>query len=73
MYSFTKLLYCYLKPYIVKKQVGLILCHLKLSPILQKLHLVFLVVKLTTISNNLISKRYSSPLSNLVIINGEEE
>ena len=50
-----------------------ILYCLKLSPILQRLYLVFHIVKLTTISKNPISRRYSKLSPDSVIINREEE
>jgi len=55
----------------IEKQVGPMLYHLKLSPILQKLYPVFLVVKLSTTPNNFIPRRHFDPSP--IIINGEEE
>jgi len=49
------------------------LYHLKLLSILQRLYLIFLVVKLTTTSNDTISRRYFSLPPNTIIINREEE
>lgn len=69
----AKLFHYYLRSYVVKKQVGSILYCLKLSLILQRLHLVFPTVKLTVTSHNPTPKRPSSPSSNLVIINKEKE
>ena len=54
-------------------QVGPILYYFKLSLILQKLYLVFLIVKLIAISIDFISRKCLSPPFNLVIINGKEE
>lgn len=45
----SKLLHCYLESYMIEKQVGPMLYHLKLSPILWILYLVFHVVKLSAI------------------------
>lgn len=73
IYPYTKLSYWYLKSYIVKKQVGLILYCLKLSPTLQRLHLVFPVIKLVTVLTNSIPKRYSSSSLDPAIINKEEK
>ena len=51
----------------VKKQVGLIACCLKLTFIIRRLYLVFNIVKLATIPKNLIFSRYSDSLSNLIL------
>lgn len=72
-YLSTKLFYCYIRSYIVEKQVKLMLYYLKLSSTLQRLHLVFSMVKLTNPPNNPILERYFSFFPNLVIINREEE
>ena len=69
---FIKLPHCHLRPYMVEKQVELILYYLKLSQALQKLYLVFPVVKLITVLTNFISRRFSSLSLNLIIIDGEE-
>ena len=63
-YSSAKLSYCHCRSYKVKKQV---------EPILCRLHLVFLVIKLAATSGNLITRRYSSTPLNLAIIDREEE
>jgi len=47
--------------------------HLKLSPTLQQLHLVFHIVKLTTASKDPISGRHSEPPSNPIIADREKE
>ena len=47
--------------------------YLKLPPVLQKLYLVFYVIKLTLASKDPISSRYSSLPLDLIIINKEEE
>jgi len=47
--------------------------YLKLSLMLQRLYLVFLMVEHTAFSDNLISKRYFNTFPDLVIIDGEEE
>lgn len=72
-YSSTKLSHCYLRPYIIEKQVGFISYYFKLFFTLQKLYLVFSVVKLSATSNDLISRRYSNTLLNSVIINREKK
>ena len=50
-----------------------ILYCLKLSPTLQKLYLVFYIIKLTTIFKNPIPRRHSKLPPDSVIINREEE
>ena len=47
--------------------------YLKLPPILQKLYLVFLIVKLSTTSDDLIPWKYSSLPLDPVIIDEKEE
>ena len=47
--------------------------HLKLPLVLQRLYLVFHVVKLTLASKDSISGRYSSLSPDLIIINKKEE
>jgi len=49
------------------------LYHLKFFLALQKLHPVFHVVKLTTVSKDPISKRYSEPILDPIIVDGEEK
>ena len=71
--SSAKLFHCYLRPYMIEKQVGLILYHLKLSPTLWRLHSVFHIVKFTAVSEDFIPRRYLKLPLDLVIINGEEE
>ena len=71
--SSTKLLYYHLRSYIVKKQVDPILYCLKFSPTLQRLHLIFHIIKLISTSKDLILERYSSLSLNMVIIGREEE
>ena len=73
LFGYLYNIYHCLKSYIVEKKVRLILYFLKLLPILQRLHLVFPVVKLITILNNSISRRCSSSLPDLVIINKKQE
>ena len=72
-YLSTKLSHYYLRSYIVKKQVGPMLYCLKLSPTLWRLYLVFLVVKHIAIPADLISRKYFSLSSDLVIIDKKEE
>jgi len=71
-YSYKLSHYC-LKPYIIEKQVRLILYYLKLLSTLHRLYLIFLVVKLITAPTNSISGKYSSSSLDLVIIYKEEE
>ena len=73
IHSSTKLLYYCIGLYVVEKQVGLMLYYPKLLSILQRLHLIFPVVKLTTAPNNLIPKRYSTITPDSIIIDREEE
>jgi len=54
----TKLFYCCLSPYIVEKRVIPISYCLKLLLALWRLHLVFNVVKLTTIPKDFILSKY---------------
>ena len=49
------------------------LYYLKLPSTLQKLHLVFLVVKLIVISADFIPRKYSSSPLNLAIIDEKKE
>ena len=72
-YSSIKLSYYYLEPYIVEKQVRLMLYCFKLPPMLCRLYLVFHVVKLTLVPNNLILGICSSSSLNLIIIDREEK
>ena len=72
-YSFAKLFHYYLRSYVVEKQVEFILYCLKLLFELQRLYLMFLVIKLTAASNNPIFGRFSSLFLDLVIIDKEEE
>ena len=69
----SKLLYCYLGPYVMEKQVGLMLYHLKLFFILQILYIVFHVVKLSITFEDPISEQYLCFQLDLIIINREEE
>ena len=71
--SFAKLFHYHLRPYMVEKQVGFILYCLKLLFGLQRLYLMFLVLKITTTSNDPILRRFSSLFLDLVIIDREEE
>ena len=71
--SSAKLYYYYLEPYMVEKYIKPILYYLKLFSTLQKLHLVFPIVKLIIVSGDSIFERYSSLYINLVIINRKEE
>ena len=54
--------------YIVEKKVGFILYYLKLLLVLQRLYLIFNVVKLITALKDLISCRYPNLLLNFIII-----
>ena len=49
------------------------LYYLKLSPVLQRLHPMFHIIKLIPASKDLIPERYSSSSLNLIIINEEKE
>ena len=69
----TKLSHHCFRPYIIEKQVRSMSYCLKLPPALQRLYLVFHIVKLTTIPKNSISRRHSKLSLNPVIINREEE
>ena len=66
--SLAKLLHHCLKSYMVKKQVKLILYYLILLSVLQRLYLVFSIVKLSITSNNPISRKYSNIPLDLVIL-----
>jgi len=57
-HPFTKLFYCCLSPDIVEKRVIPISYYLKLLLALWRLHLVFNVVKLTTIPKDFILSKY---------------
>jgi len=69
----AKLLYYYLGSYIVEKWVGLMLYCLKLSLALQRLYLVFYIIKLMSGLEDPIFERYSKSSLNPIIIDGEEE
>lgn len=69
----AKLLHYYLRPYMVEKQVRSMWYHLKLPPTLWRLYLVFQVVKLTTTSEDPISRRYLKLSLDPVIVNREKE
>ena len=69
----AKLLYYYLRSYMVEKWVELMLYCLKLSLVLCKLHLVFYIIILTPIPENLILEKYSKHFLDSIIINREEE
>ena len=69
-YPFGKILHCHLKPYIVKKPISYCL---KILSELQKLHLVFHIVKLTPALNDPISNKHSILSLNSIIINGKGE
>jgi len=57
----------------MRKEYKLMLYYLKLLSTLQRLYLVFPVVKLTAISDDPIPKRYSSLFLDPVIIDREEK
>ena len=69
----TKLSHYCLRSYVVEKQVEPMACCLKLPSALQRLHLVFYIIKLTPAPEDSISGRYSSLSLSLIIINKEEE
>jgi len=47
--------------------------YLKLPPAIRRLHPMFNIVKLTTISNNLILSKHLIPLPNPILIDRQEE
>ena len=64
-----KMLYQYLRSYIMKKQVKYIAYYLKLLSILRRLHLVFNIIKLTIIFKDLISSRHLQTSLDFILIN----
>lgn len=71
--SLAKLLHHCLKSYMVKNQVKLILYYLMLLSVLQRLYLIFSMVKLSTVSNNPIFRKYSNTSLDLVIYQQKRE
>ena len=69
IYFSTKLSHQYLRPYVVKKLVGLIVYYLKLLLMMKKLYLVFNIIELTATYENLISSKCLNSLSNSIFIN----
>ena len=69
----AKLSYYHLRSYMVEKQVGPMSYQLKLSLVLQRLHLVFNIMKLTAVSEDPIPKSSLDLLPDSVIINKEQE
>ena len=66
IYFLVKLLYQCFEPYIVEKQVRLIVYKLKLLLTLRRLYLVFNIIKLITVSENLILSRYLNTFLDLI-------
>jgi len=70
---FLKLSHPRLEPFEIKRQVGPLAYQLKLPHRLRQLHLVFNIVKLSAVPDDLIPGRKPQALLSPIVINGEPE